>query len=254
MTGRTVESRSSGSSSSATSTSSTTSRRSGWSGSTATRTRRRCPRRDCSSSAYRPQEMLSAHVSDSMVRAVNALEPHAGPRPAGVLRHRDRRQLRQQPVQRDSGGTSTCWTARPIRPDSGNFTKYEGVMKREGPQLLAPARRDRRLIPRVGTTASRRSPACWTSRASPSTAAGLDVDWYSVLRQPRRPGAGQLPDHSAAQRHRHRGAEDHLAAAGLQPGERRRAPQDAEPRGGPEPILAIPGAAAVVTPTPSAAS
>ena len=41
-------------------------------------------------SAYRPQEMLSAQISDAMVRAVNAVEERSGDRAAAAVRDRDR--------------------------------------------------------------------------------------------------------------------------------------------------------------------
>ena len=93
------------------------------------------------SSAYRPQEMLSAQVSDSMVRAVNALNrtPVLKLPVSFVIEtgdNADNCQFNEMRWYVDlfDGGT--------IRPDSGNYNKYEGVMKGTGPQLLASPWRD----------------------------------------------------------------------------------------------------------------
>ena len=59
---------------------------------------------DLFGASYRPQEMLTAHVAEALVRAVNATRRRPGHRPSPRLRDRDRRRGRQLPVQRAALG------------------------------------------------------------------------------------------------------------------------------------------------------
>lgn len=79
-----------------------------------------------SSSAYRPQEILTAHIAESMVRQLNRVTgPVTGRAPAIAVQtgdNADNGQYNETRWNIDilSGGT--------VRPDSGDLTRYEGVM------------------------------------------------------------------------------------------------------------------------------
>lgn len=131
------------------------------------------------SSSYRPHEMLSAHVSDSMVRAVNNLNH------TPVL---------HQPVSFviETGDNSdncqyneTRWyvdllDGKTVRPDSGNYTKYEGVMTGKDPNYWHPHGEIPTDTAR-GTYGFPKIPGLLDKARQPFEAAGLDVDWYSVF-------------------------------------------------------------------------
>src|SRR5690349_10256270 len=79
-----------------------------------------------SSSAYRPQEMLTAHIAESMVRQLNRVTgPITGTAPQFAIQTGDNsdngqyNEIRWNIDLLDGGE---------IRADSGDFSKYEGVM------------------------------------------------------------------------------------------------------------------------------
>ena len=83
-----------------------------------------------SSSAYRPQEVLSGHVADAMVRAINDIGygPVTGRKLGFAIQTGDNADSRQHNEIRWNidlldGGTITI--------DSGDYSKYEGVMDQE---------------------------------------------------------------------------------------------------------------------------
>ena len=61
-------------------------------------------RRSCFSAAYRPHEMLTAQVTDALVRAVNARRRGPGHRPPVRLRDLHRRHRRQLPATTSCAG------------------------------------------------------------------------------------------------------------------------------------------------------
>ena len=123
-----------------------------------------------------------------------------GHREATRARDPDRRQLGQLASSTRCGGTSGSSTAARVRVDSGSLLTYEGVADDNGayydPGYWHPprhARLARTTTSTASATDSRWCPASWTPPEHPFTAEGLERAVVLGLRQPRRPGAGQLP-------------------------------------------------------------
>jgi metallophosphoesterase (TIGR03767 family) len=139
-----------------------------------------------SSSAYRPQEMLSAHVADAMVRRLNNIGtgPVSGAPLALAIQTGDNSDNSQYNEIRWNidvldGGT--------VRPDSGDLTRYEGVMDAD-PDFYDPyfwhpggppaGAKEDDPTRRLGFPAA---PGLLDRARQPFDARGLAMPWYAVF-------------------------------------------------------------------------
>ena len=172
------------------------------------------------SSAYRPQEMLSAQVMDAMVRAINSLP--GGPVTGLPLRSRSRPATTPTTASTTrSAGTSTSSTARvvarqrqpqPVRRRDGREPRYYDThyWHPGGTPLgkKADIYRDQHGFPVITNVlnAARRQ----------FTAAGLDIPWYTCFGNHDGLIAGQFPgEDDPARRDRDRQPEGASTPAGL---------------------------------------
>ena len=136
--------------------------------------------------AHRPQELLTAQVADAMVRAIN--EVRLGPVTGLPLSFA----LQTGDNSDNSQLNETRWNidvldGRPVRPDSGDLTRYEGVMDGD------PAFYDTHYWHPEGTPAGRPDDLARSRYGFPVvtgltsaarrrfTTAGLDLPWYTAF-------------------------------------------------------------------------
>ncbi|WP_221177258.1 TIGR03767 family metallophosphoesterase [Nocardioides marmoriginsengisoli] len=138
------------------------------------------------SSSYRPHEMLTAQTADAMVRAVN--EVATGPvtnLPLGFMIETGDNSDNCQ--KNEIRWNIDILDGKVVRPDSGNFNKYEGVMDNNPlyydthywhPEGTPGAKKDDKLRANSGFPAV---PGLLTAARQPFTAEGLDIPWYTVF-------------------------------------------------------------------------
>ena len=142
---------------------------------------------EVSSSAYRPQEILTAHIADSMVRRINEIGrgPVTGKPLALAIQTGDNSDTGQYNEIR---WNIDVLDGAEVRPDSGDLSRYEGVMDGE------PAFYDaERYWHPEGTPAGllddrpRREfgfptiPGLLDAARAPFQATGLTIPWYTAM-------------------------------------------------------------------------
>jgi metallophosphoesterase (TIGR03767 family) len=136
--------------------------------------------------AYRPHEMLTAQVMDAMVQAVNAI--HAGPVTGLPLAFMIETGDNSDNCQKNE----VRWNidildGESVRPDSGSYSRYEGVMDGNvvyydihywHPEGTPPLKKDDMLRADHGFPVVK---GLLDAARRPFTAAGLDVPWYTCF-------------------------------------------------------------------------
>ena len=139
------------------------------------------------SSSYRPQEMLTAQVADAMVKAVNKVG--AGPVTnlplAFMIETGDNSDNCQKNEIR--WNVDILDGRKTVRPDSGNYNKYEGVMDNNTlyydthywhPDGTPGAKAEDKLRADHGFPVV---PGLLTAARQPFVAEGLNIPWYTVF-------------------------------------------------------------------------
>lgn len=138
------------------------------------------------SSAYRAHEMLSLHVADSMVRAVNAqgAGPVTGLPLAFMMQTGDNTDNSQYNETRWNIDVFDGKTG--LRPDSGDTSKYEGVMDQDlltyDPAYWHPdgAPLGKPVDKYQATWGFPKVPGVLDAARKPFDAVGLNIPWYSA--------------------------------------------------------------------------
>ncbi|MBM0124895.1 TIGR03767 family metallophosphoesterase [Pimelobacter simplex] len=137
-------------------------------------------------SSYRPQEMLTGQVADSMVRAINRIGsgPVTGRRFALAIQTGDNSDNSQLNEVR---WNINVLNGGPVRVDSGNLTRWEGVAD-SAPLTYDPAYWHPEGNPAGKPVDHPRSeygfpvvPGLLDAARRPFTAEGLEIPWYSVF-------------------------------------------------------------------------
>ena len=138
------------------------------------------------SSAYRPHEFLSGQIADSMVQQLNSVTvgPHTGLPLALAIQTGDNSDNSQC---NEVGWNIDLLDGRPVRIDSGNLSKYEGVADGNNP-YYDPAYWHPHGTPAFKTDDIYRKhygfpkvPGLLDAARRPFEPAGLDMPWYAVF-------------------------------------------------------------------------
>lgn len=138
------------------------------------------------SSSYRPQEILSAQISDAMVKAINEVGtgPVSGLPLSFMIETGDNSDNCQKNEIR---WNIDVLDGKVVRPDSGNLNKYEGVMDNNTlyydthywhPEGTPGAKRDDKLRENHGFPVV---PGLLAAARRPFDAEGLSIPWYTVF-------------------------------------------------------------------------